>query len=258
MTYTSNLKAGLGMLEETEQFLDLLAEGDTPEAIEQRARDTGTFGSCSARRIHDLIFLVFGPRYLVEDNQPALRLKALKDHLPQRDFGQLLFLHTARVHSILVGFVNEVYWPSYAAGAGHLRREQVAEFISDSIERGLTTNRWNDTISKRMASSIVGTLADFQFLANSRGDTFEITAPHIADSTALYLAHERHFAGLADTAVLRAEEWALFGLETHDVYEVLKRLSRRGHFIVQYAGDLLRVSWKYTNMDEMINNGLIA
>jgi len=43
----------------------------------------------------------------------------------------------------------------------------------------------------------------------------------------------------------------LFGLAKDDVLDELKRLSLKGHVIVQVAGDVVRISWKHSNMQEL-------
>jgi hypothetical protein len=41
-----------------------------------------------------------------------------------------------------------------------------------------------------------------------------------------------------------------------EVVEQLDKVARGGHFILQYSGDLLRISWKYQSMEECL--GAIA
>ena len=66
-----------------------------------------------------------------------------------------------------------------------------------------------------------------------------------------YLAHDLHFAGLGDNAVLSHLDWRIFGLAVYDVREELKRLALKGYLILQSAGDITRISWKYKTMEEL-------
>jgi len=43
----------------------------------------------------------------------------------------------------------------------------------------------------------------------------------------------------------------LFGLAREDVLDELKKLSLKGHLIVQAAGDAVRISWKQPNMEAL-------
>jgi hypothetical protein len=73
----------------------------------------------------------------------------------------------------------------------------------------------------------------------------------ISPSVAAYLAHELHFRGISDNALLAHEDWQLFGLAREDVLNEVKRLSLMGLLIVQAAGDVIRISWKQPNMETL-------
>jgi len=68
-----------------------------------------------------------------------------------------------------------------------------------------------------------------------------------------FLAYDLHFAGLGDGAVIGHSDWELFGLQKEDVREELKRLSLKGYFIVQSAGELIRIGWNYKTWEELAN-----
>jgi hypothetical protein len=73
----------------------------------------------------------------------------------------------------------------------------------------------------------------------------------VSQTVAAYLAYELHFAGVGDNALLNHEDWHLFGMAREDVLEEIKRLSLKGHLIVQAAGDVIRISWKQQNMEAL-------
>ena len=62
-----------------------------------------------------------------------------------------------------------------------------------------------------------------------------------------------HFSGLGDNSTINHEVWKLFGLEPSDVREELRRISRKGWLIIQSAGEVTRISWKFKNMEEVVN-----
>ena len=47
------------------------------------------------------------------------------------------------------------------------------------------------------------------------------------------------------------EPWQLFGLAREDVLDELKKLSLKGHLIMQAAGDVVRISWKQPSMEAL-------
>jgi hypothetical protein len=105
----------------------------------------------------------------------------------------------------------------------------------------------------RVARYLVGTLADFGLLEEGRQSTREIRPFYIDDTLITYLAYVIHFDGYSDTSILEHPDWALFGLMREDVYRQLEQVSYDGHFIVQYSGELLRISWEYESLDECLH-----
>lgn len=96
--YTTQLAAGLGLIDETTILLDLWQPGMNAPDLYRSALQSGNFGTLSARRVHDMIAVGFGPRYLVNNAAPALLLKTIKDAIPKGAFQQLLFLYTTTAH----------------------------------------------------------------------------------------------------------------------------------------------------------------
>ncbi len=75
----------------------------------------------------------------------------------------------------------------------------------------------------------------------------------ILSGTALYLAHEVHFRSFSDNSILELPDWKLFGLVREDIVRELERLAGDGHFILQFAGDLLRITWRYQTMEDCLD-----
>ena len=102
--YTTQLAAGLGVIDETRTLLDLWQSGMKSSALYQTALDSGYFPNVTARRLRNIVAECFAPRYLVEGNYPAALLKDLKDSLSSTELAQLFFLFTSR--STLKNFLN--------------------------------------------------------------------------------------------------------------------------------------------------------
>ena len=75
----------------------------------------------------------------------------------------------------------------------------------------------------------------------------------IETHVAALLAHDLHFTGLGDNAVVAHQDWGLFGLEDADVRGELKKVSLQGHFIIQAAGDVIHIGWNYQSLQELID-----
>jgi hypothetical protein len=74
------------------------------------------------------------------------------------------------------------------------------------------------------------------------------------DLTIVFLAYDLHFAGFTDAGVVDHSDWALFGLNNKDVATAFDRLSGEGWWIAQVAGSVVRISWKYASMEEVVDD----
>jgi len=253
-TYTSQLGAGLGMISETLDLLRLWEPGMIAAQLADRAVEVGMFSRTTARRARNLAAEMFAPRYLVSDGAVAARLKYLMEHrFPHGALVQLFFLHTARAHAILADFIVSVYWPKYSAGASSLTKQDAANFIHRAFDTGVLKKKWSNSVVDNVSGYLIGCCIDFGLLGEGNRKKRPIKRFSIRPDVALYLAHDLHFAGLSDMAVVQHADWRLFGLEGDDVVRLLQSLSHDGHLLIQSAADLVQVSWKYRTMEECLN-----
>jgi hypothetical protein len=254
--YTTQLQAGLGLLQETRMLLRTWEPGMRSPALYQAALRSGEFPNVSARRLLNIIRECFAPRYLLADGPPARYLKPLVGALAPAELNQLLFLHTCRANQILADFVRELFWERYAAGDDKVTVDEAKAFVLRGVDDGKTAKRWSDSTVKRVTSYLLGCATDYGLLGK-RTLTARLILPYrIEVRAAAYLAHDLHFAGLGDNALLTHPDWQLFGLTREDVRDELKRLSLRGQFILQSAGDVTHIGWKHKTMEDLV--GVIA
>ncbi|HYN89408.1 MAG TPA: BrxA family protein [Ardenticatenaceae bacterium] len=251
--YTSRLSVGLGLIDETRTLLELWHEAMDGHVLYQRALESGRFPNVSARRLRNVVVEGFGLRYLDHDRPPARILKGLQGSLSAREFEQLLFIYTCRVHTILADFVREVYWSAYSAGREGLSNAEARTFVDRAIQEGKTVARWSDGTIQNVAGFLTGSCADFGLLEKGQKTVRRILPFRIEPRVAAILTYDLHFAGLPDNRVIGHPDWALFGMEPADVVEELKRLALRGFFIVQHAAGVTRIGWQYKTAEELID-----
>lgn len=251
--YTTQFQAGLGVIEETRILLDLWQPGMTVPELFQQALDSGDFPNVSARRLRNLISECFAPRYMGPQDYPARILKILEENLPSRAFSQLLFLFTARANAIFADFVREVYWDRYSGGRETIGNEEARDFVTQANQLGKTFRPWSDGTIRRVAAYLTGCCADFGLLESGRRSTRRIIPFRVEQSTTVLLAYDLHFSGQGDNAVIAHPDWALFGLQREDVRDELKRLSLKGFFIIQTAGDVIHIGWTYKNWEDLLH-----
>lgn len=253
-TYTTQLQAGLGMIQETTELLRLWQPNESPGDLKERVVASGVFSRTTARRARNLVIEMFKPRFLARGSSAAANLKLLVDaNHNAEDLSQLYFLYTARAQAVFGDFVTVFYWPRYSAGSSTLDRPQAEEFLRRALDTGRMKTRWSDSVVRRVARYLVGTCTDFGLLGELRNGVRPIKRFVIRPNVALYLAHDLHFSSLSDLAVTRHPDWQLFGFDANEVLNQMKNLAHDGHFIIQATTDLVHIAWKYRSMEDCIN-----
>lgn len=251
VNYTTQLQAGLGLVTETKALLNLWAPGMSTGQLQEVARASGSFPMITARRLRNIVTECFAPRYLVSDASPASHLKMLADSVPVADLMQLMLLFTSRANPILGDFVREIYWARYAGGYQQISNDDARSFVERAIDDGHTSKRWSETTVRRVAAYLTGCCADYGLLEKGLKSTRRILPYRVTPTASAYLAYDLHLKGLGDNALLAHHDWQLFGMSRDDVIDELKRLSLKGHLIVQAAGDVVRIGWKHQSMEAL-------
>jgi hypothetical protein len=247
--YTTQLQAGLGLVNETKTLLELWSPGMPAKRLQEVALSSGRLPNVTARRLRNVVVECFAPRYLVRDGVPARHLKRLLPVISTADLTQLMLVFTARANPILGDFVRNVYWGRYAGGYTEVTNDDARSFVERAIDDGKTIKRWSGTTVRRVSGYLTGCCADYGMLERGLRSSRRILPFRISSPAVAYLAHELHLSGVGDNALLTHEDWGLFGLGREDVLEELKRLSLKGLLIVQAAGDVIRIGWKLEDME---------
>jgi hypothetical protein len=249
--YTTQLQAGLGLIDETKILLSIYQPGMSATQLHKVALDSGLFPNVTARRLRNITSECFAPRYL--KNDIAKFIKPLSTHLPSSVFNQYLLVLTALANKILHDFITEVYWNMYSSGRDSVSRIDSKDFVSNAVREGKTRKSWSDTTIKRVSSYLIGCCADYGLLSSGRSSNRQIQTIRLEEKTLLFFLYWLHFSKLGDNSVINHEIWKLFGLAPSDIREELKRISRKGWLLVQSAGEVTRISWKFKNIEEVVN-----
>lgn len=249
--YTTQLQAGLGLVSETKALLELWSPGMSVSQLCQVALGSGRFPNVTARRLRNIVVECFAPRYLVSNGAPAQHLKQIVGAVTGSDVAQLMLLFTSRANPILSDFIGSVYWGRYAGGYVEVSNEDARIFVERAIDDGKTAKRWSESTVRRVSAYLTGCCADYGLLERGLRSSRRILPFRISYPAAAYLAFDLHFAGIGDNALLTHPDWQLFGLAREDVLDELKKLSLKGHLIIQAAGDVVRISWKQPSMEAL-------
>jgi hypothetical protein len=140
--YTTQLQAGLGLVNETKTLLDLWSPGMSAQ-LQQVALESGRFPTVTARRLRNIVVECFAPRYLVSHGAPASHLKRCRPTASTADLTQLMLVFTSRANPILGDFVRHVYWARYAGGYTQITNDDARAFVERGIDDGKTIKRWS-------------------------------------------------------------------------------------------------------------------
>ena len=249
--YTSRLGAGLGLVQETKILFGLWTPGMSSAQLLRTALESGQFPLVTARRLRNIVTECFSPRYLIGERPPIEYLKRLDCLVPSSDLVSLMLLYTSRANPILGDFIRQVYWPWYSGGHSELSNLEARAFVQRAIDDGKTTKRWSESMTQNVAGYLTGCCADYGLLERGSKTVRKILSSRISSKTVTFLAYDLHFSGIGDNALLTHEDFLLYGMERIDVLDELKRLSLQGHLMIQSAGDVVRVGWKYPPMEAL-------
>ncbi len=251
--YTANLTQGLGLIDETLAILELWTPGMSSAQLNEVALKSGLFSSMTARRLRNIVTEVIKSRYLTDEARPARLIKMLVGKFDKRVVSQMMYYYTCLANRILLDFVREVYWPAYSAGRESVSSEMARRFVQEAVAEGKTTKPWSESVIRRNAAYLIGACSDFDLLEDLRSTEKRIKSITADSNVALIIAYRLHLSGLGNNAVVAHEDWALFGMDRNDVIETLKRNSIKGGLIVQVAGEVVSISWRYKSLEELVN-----
>lgn len=249
--YTTQLQAGLGMIQETHTLLNLWDPNLDINLFQKKVLDSGQLPNVSARRLRNIVGECFAPRYLRIQPPPAINLKRFQTKITSTEISQLFFVYTCRANAVLYDFVKEIYWAAYSSGKGSITNEDAERFVLRANQDNKTFKPWSESTIRRVSGYLTGCCADFGLLEGGAKSDRKILPFRIESLTAVYLTYDLHFSGHGDNSVLSHSDWGLFGMDRSDVLNELKQLALKGWFIIQSAGDVTRIGWQYQNMEEL-------
>jgi hypothetical protein len=248
--YNSDLLKGTGLIHETLLLLDIYTPGISKKKFLEEVMESNVLVKNHNNRIKDIVEHIFYRRYVNFGESVVMSLKYLREkHIGLEVISQVLLVYTCRKNLILSDFVSTIYQKYIQKGASELPQQAAKEFVEESIKNGNIERPWADSTKRKVAEHINACMIDFKLTDRQK----KILPLFLSDTVANYLAHELHFKGYSDEAIAKAEDWSLFGYDRYDTIRHLERLAIQGHFIFQNSGDLIRITWQYHNMKELID-----
>jgi hypothetical protein len=252
--YTIAICKGSALLEETRALLRAWKPQESSAEFSERVLREDLLGRMTAYRARDIVRRVFARRYLRPNNQPALLLKRLLERgQPSQLFSDLCLLYSARNDNLIRDAVTNIYWPAQSEGRLTLSPTHVVDFLRQAEREGRMENRWSEQVKLKVARGVLKAMADFGLLVDVSRSRRELIHFRPTDRTVVFLAYDLHFIGSTDAGVVDHQDWALFGLTPREVAASLDRLSGEGWWLAQIAGSVVRITWKHSSMEEVVD-----
>ena len=240
-------------MEETKTLLRAWQPYESIGDFQSRVLREDLLGRATAYRVKDIVRRVFARRLMVPDTQPALRLKHLLNAGKSRVVSDLLLLYSARQDDALRDVVVNVYWPAVREGQLTITPRQIVGFLRHAEANGLMSEPWSEQVRVKVARGLLGALVGFGMMREIARGRRETVVFHPCDEALVYLAYDLHFQGLTDAAVVADRDWRVLGLHESDVRIVLDRIMPIGWGVIQAAGSVVRISWKYGAMEDVVD-----
>jgi hypothetical protein len=248
--YNIDLCKGTGLIQESLLLLNLYSLNMSKSEMTIKAIESNLLVKSSNKRIKDIVEVAFYKRFVSDDSKIPIYLRtALSKNLSLEVITQLFFIYTSRSNQILMDFINDVYWPEVIKGTLEMDSKLSRKFILETIRHSDYITGWSESTQRKVASYLISAIVDFKLLDNQR----KVKSVFLHDITANYLAHELHFRGFSDNAIVNSDDWKLFGYSKFDTAKHLERLSFQGNFIFQNSGEIVKIDWIYKTMEEFTN-----
>jgi hypothetical protein len=252
--YTIAICKGSALLNETRTLLRAWQPGELLKSFDDRVLQEDILGKTTAYRARDIVRRVFARRYLQPDDQTARHLKRLLDALPYGAwFGDLCLLYATRADQALREVITDFYWPAMEEGRLTVLPETVVSFLRDAQAEGRMEKPWSAGVRLKVARGLLKALTDFGLLREVARGRRETVSYHPTDLALVYLVHDLHAAGLTDASVMDHPDWDLYGIKRSHRFDVMNRLTGDGWWIAQGAGTVVRITWKYDTLGEVVD-----
>lgn len=252
--YTIAVCKGSALLNEMKTLLRAWQPAESVTEFRERVLREDLLGRMTAYRASDIVRRVFAWRFLRPDNRPAVLLKRLLERGQTGQlFSDLCLLYAARNDDLLRDAIAQLYWPAASEGRLILNPMHVVEFLREAEREGRIPEPWSEQVKIKVARGVLKAMTDFGLLVEVSRTRREVVHFRPTDRTLVYLAYDLHFSGSTDAGVVDHRDWALFGLNRTDVGSVLDRLSGEGWWLAQVAGSVVRVTWKFAGMEEVVD-----
>lgn len=249
---TTRLMIGNFPLEEIRILLQNWLPGERNADFTKRLIDYGILDKKTASAVVGKVRMFKG-WFEYPDDRAARRLQNLVVRgIDSQILRELVFLYKTRTERVLRDFTVDVYWPAVQRGEIYLSSQTVYEFIHQKQSSGHLNSALTKSVVIHLQRAITGSLVNAGLL-EQRKNVWELLTYRFSDNLVAYLAYDLHFDDQSDNSLVDNADWMLFGMDREHIIDRLSQLDKRYGLVIQHAGSLVRITWLYSSMDEVLD-----
>lgn len=251
--YTARAIKSTALMEETRRLLRVWHPGLSAIELRRRARSEDLLGKATASRADDIVQFSFANRLLVDGDEPAATVKRLLEARGVGGwFSQLGLLFAARNDIVLAEAISVFLVEARLRHAVAVSSRDFVAFLSRQEEGGRMVKPWSSGVKESVAQHIMHQLTDAGALGAPRRGLRPILPYRAGDVAIAFLACDLHRRGVSDASLVAHEDWLTWQMSEDDVRAALERLADLGLWMIQAAGDVVRISWRWSSWDEVV------
>lgn len=248
--YTSKIIKAGALLDDTKT---LLSNWDSNSGVTEnldRLRRENVFGKASRSRVEDML-AVFRQRYLTGGEVTKGLVALVKGRWPAANMNRVFYFHAAGADRLLHDIVTEILAPMAAGGSTAISTAEVQKALKKWVESGLTTAKWSDNTTLRVAQGLLSTLRDFGVLEGATNKRIAtVYLPVEAFAYVAFHLKRRHTSG---AKLVDDPDWGLFFLDRDGVERFLFEANQRGLLEYHAAGSVTRLTFPADTAEEYAN-----
>ena len=249
----ANLTKGAANISDILRILELWdPDQESRREFRERVVEWNLLGKTSRSRAADLWSAVFCRRYMPNaSGQPARRLRQLAMSGVSRDvLDRILYYHAALAEHLLYRCATELLYEHRIRGVEQLIKRDVRRYLQTLEEDGSLVRSYSESVSDKLASSLLAALRDFCVL---EGSAKKRLAPlQVPAEVVGYVTYALREEVQSAKRIIEHSDWRLYLLHPREVEARVIDVSGLGYFHYHAAGDIRRFDWTYSSLDEYV------
>lgn len=246
--FTVNIQKGGAMLDDARHLTEVWDDDLDATQNLRRIAEGNLLGKSSRKRSDDVLLRILSPRYIAAGPDVLPALRRLRED--PRAFKEACYYETARDEALLAAFAEGPAFDWYAAGRVGISIDDAKQWLEGLTKDG-SLPVWTDTVRTKVARGLLAALRDFGVFKGAVRKEFN--TPGMTPKGFAYVAFREHQQQVSARALLESPIWRRWLLDDRWIGDLLTQVDRLGLLHYSRAGSAIRIDWKVTNLQEVVN-----